>query len=358
MLSHVIGGITGWAADRPFYGAFLAVDLFFVLSGFVLSKLLLAEKYGFRAFFWMRFWRLWPLHVATILLCIVVYELNRSVGHYAPPDVMFSDIPLILENAAFLMTLGIVDVAVINDPSWSIGIEFWLSALLLPLLIRGSLAVLLAIIVAAYLFIAIHAHGLMAIGAVYPFVSLGVLKGIAGMSLGVAICKVEEPLNSKLENMDVQWYAALISVSFAFTAAAIVWQNNSLLNFAVIVAIIPVLAARSFSRLRSINGFLSSKPLVWLGTISFSLYLVHTPVLVLLDVPTVARSLGGVNAAIFLSVACILAGAAVHYFFEKPVARIVKGFGRKATGGDLIGAATRPSPKEGERPLDPTPSNA
>ncbi|OHV77124.1 acyltransferase [Rhizobium sp. LCM 4573] len=101
LLSHIAGGITGWTSDRLFRGAFLAVDLFFVLSGFVLARVLVSEKYGLKSFFWMRFWRLWPLHMATILLSLIVFELNRSIGQYAPPDGSFSDVALVWKTPRF-----------------------------------------------------------------------------------------------------------------------------------------------------------------------------------------------------------------------------------------------------------------
>lgn len=159
-ISHIIGGVTGWAANRAFVGAYLAVDIFFILSGFVLARLLLSKHYSFTSFFWMRFWRLWPLHVAAVLLSIVIYEFNRSLGRYAPPDGSFKDVSLFLENAFFLMTMGIKDIAVINPPSWSIGIEFWSSAILLPFLIRLSPAMLYTLSLLAYLIIAHHNGGL------------------------------------------------------------------------------------------------------------------------------------------------------------------------------------------------------
>ncbi|OHV77123.1 acyltransferase [Rhizobium sp. LCM 4573] len=237
------------------------------------------------------------------------------------------------------MTLGIIDVPVINSPSWSIGIEFWLSALFLPLLVRGRVIVLLILAGAGYLFVADHAHGLMAVQTIYPFVSLGLIKGVAGMALGAAIYKSEIKINALFARLDEQWLAALMVLALAFIASGIIWQGNNLLNFAVILAIVPILARDSFSRVRTANDFLSSKPLVWLGTISFSLYLVHTPMLVLLRVPETAQSLGDVNAAIFLTVVCVIAAAVLHYFFEKPVARAVKNFNSEA-GGASIWAAT------------------
>lgn len=323
VVSHIIGGITAWSATRLFIGAYLAVDIFFILSGFVLARLLYQRNYTHISFFWMRFFRLWPLHVSVIIFCIIVYEFNRYMGRYAPPG-SFKDVSLFLKNSFFLMTMGIEKIPVINPPSWSIGIEFWTSAVLLPMLVRIRPSALYALSVVCYAFIAYNVKGLAPAYTIYSFVSLGLVKGIAGMTLGIAIYKTQKEVYEILRKIDLEWLAALFVFSISYIFVAIIWQKHSPLNFIVIALTIPILNVETFGKVNFVYKLFSSKPLVWLGKISFSLYLIHTPILVLLGVPNIAKRVGDVNAAIFVAMICVGAAALVHYYFEAPVAKAVK----------------------------------
>lgn len=154
--------------------------------------------------------------------------------------------------------------------------------------------------------------------------SLGLLKGIAGMTFGIAIYKNQKVIDTAFNRLDVEWHVAILYLTLIYIATGIIWQTNSLLNFTVILAVVPMLGAQSFARVSTLNVFLSSKPIVWLGTISFSLYLIHTPILVFVDVPRIAKSVGDVNATILISALCLGIAALVHYYFEAPVAGLIK----------------------------------
>jgi len=117
----------GYIAALPLIrNAWLFVDFFFVLSGFVIShayhqKLGNGREIG--AFAWRRFARLWPLHV-TVLGAFVVLELIRFVmtgsgftGERTP--VAF------LANLFLVQSLGIFNGLTWNTPSWSISTEFY-----------------------------------------------------------------------------------------------------------------------------------------------------------------------------------------------------------------------------------------
>ena len=113
--------------------AFLFVDFFFVLSGFVITHSYadrLGTADGVRSFAIRRFGRLWPLHV-VVLTAFVLAESAKAVlaargaSFYAPPFAganLPSTIPL---NLAFLQPFGFTHELTWNPPSWSIGAEFW-----------------------------------------------------------------------------------------------------------------------------------------------------------------------------------------------------------------------------------------
>jgi peptidoglycan/LPS O-acetylase OafA/YrhL len=166
------------------------------MSGFVLTHLLTHQTMTIWGVIAQRFFRLWPLHAAAVILSLVIYYNGKSKGLFYP-NFEFFDPRTLAENFLFLMNLGIVEAQVINAPSWSIGIELWASSLLLPLFVRLSWQTNLAIAVAVYAFIGVTAPNALQAAATYRFLlSWGFLEGVAGMALGCAAYKAE-PLLSK-----------------------------------------------------------------------------------------------------------------------------------------------------------------
>ncbi len=130
MLSHMFGSFMGWPQVRPFSGAYLCVVYFFIMSGFVLTY---AHASGnFFKYVLTRFARLWPLHFLSTMLMVAIYYYNALHGGYVSSPDVFS-ISVILKNILFLHGLYWHDFKLVNEPSWSISIEFWVS-LLIPLI--------------------------------------------------------------------------------------------------------------------------------------------------------------------------------------------------------------------------------
>jgi peptidoglycan/LPS O-acetylase OafA/YrhL len=100
-----------------------AVDMFFVLSGFLITYLLFVEKkktgtIDLRKFYLRRIFRIWPIYYLSILISIaLVYfkivpspdQLLFSVGLYA----------FLAANVAFVLNIAISSIT----PLWSVGVE-------------------------------------------------------------------------------------------------------------------------------------------------------------------------------------------------------------------------------------------
>jgi peptidoglycan/LPS O-acetylase OafA/YrhL len=113
--------------------AYLFVDFFFVLSGFVITHSYtdrLGTLEGLGSFAIRRFGRLWPLHV-VVLLAFVMAESAKAVlaargaSFYIPPFTGPSSLDTIPINLAFGQSFGIMQQLTWNPPSWSICAEFW-----------------------------------------------------------------------------------------------------------------------------------------------------------------------------------------------------------------------------------------
>lgn len=123
-------GGRGHLGDLVFFkNSYLAVDFFFVLSGFVIAlnyqeKLL--KKFPLKNFVWLRLGRLYPLHL-VMLLCFLVMELLKFVVPLDEP-------PFANEHKSFesfighlflVQGMGLFNVSTWNSPSWSISVEFF-----------------------------------------------------------------------------------------------------------------------------------------------------------------------------------------------------------------------------------------
>ena len=117
----------GYIAALPLIrNAWLSVDFFFVLSGFVIThaysqKLRSGQEVG--TFALRRFARLWPLHV-VVLGAFVVLESIRFVA--TGNGFTGERTPLaLLANLFLVQSLGIYNMLTWNTPSWSISTEFY-----------------------------------------------------------------------------------------------------------------------------------------------------------------------------------------------------------------------------------------
>ena len=114
--------------------AWLFVDFFFVLSGFVIAHAYgehLAKAAEIKAFAIRRFGRLWPLHVAMLLALIGLELAHLAIAHWHPiageraaftadrsPYAIFT-------NLILIQSMGLHPYETWNGPAWSISAEFY-----------------------------------------------------------------------------------------------------------------------------------------------------------------------------------------------------------------------------------------
>jgi peptidoglycan/LPS O-acetylase OafA/YrhL len=301
---------------------YLGVELFFVLSGFILSHVYLeafgAGSFRYRDFLWARLARIYPVHLATLvalgLLATAAAVLGLNTGDQVTT---WSSLPAQL---TLTQAWGLGQAGGWNHPSWSISAEWFaylafpaFGLVVWPLRDRPKLAVLLAM-------------GL-----------------VIGLSLGF-----EKVAGFPLSEATTAWGALRIIPCFALGCAVwLLWRSNlvcsprvavgGLAASILVIGICTLLAAPdwltvcvfgflilSLGALASTGSRLLTAPLwVYLGEISFAVYMVCIPWQLVFE--HVARKVlvlpdGALPPALWaaLYVGVLPAAMVLHHLVERP----------------------------------------
>ncbi|MFC6684497.1 acyltransferase family protein [Marinobacter koreensis] len=140
--SHSFGHILGWQDSySPIKNGAYAVDVFFILSGIVLYH---AYKHRFdeserpiKNFVLVRFFRLWPTHIVTLVLVFVAFLLTQGI--LLPGWVkVHNSVKGVALDSALLSSLGLFgNYGSVNQPSWSISVEMWAGSLVMLAFFRS-----------------------------------------------------------------------------------------------------------------------------------------------------------------------------------------------------------------------------
>ncbi|VWB70987.1 acyltransferase family protein [Burkholderia lata] len=319
---HFFGSAAGWT-HFPFANADLAVDFFFMLSGFVLCHVYergLREKtISVARFLSHRFVRMYPLHIASMIAMGVVDRLYWGRLPYVDGVVWTG-----ILNVLLLQSMGVQTQWSWNGASWSISNEFWIGALFLPFVfqrVRTEFVVLAAY--AGYLFLYSSVHTLHSVYPTLPGgVSIGMVRSFSGILLGVAIYRLAmASVSTPVDPFRFRRVAAIVE-TLLFTAIVYViyGEDRGKIEFETLAAM-PFLI---FSVSRSGSVFaraLSSRPMQWLGEISYSVYLVHFP-LITLGVYLGMMKIVNPYVRFLIFVTIVLAVSTLVYrYFERPIYR-------------------------------------
>ena len=261
-------------------GSFLFVDFFFVLSGFVIAHSC-TEKVGtgqgLTKFMVTRFGRLFPLH-ALMLAAFVAFEMLRwaipSLSGGEPPFAAAFSLDTLPANLALLHGLGIHDHLSWNAPSWSISTElfayvfFGLAVLLLG---KKSLVLFSLAVIAGPLILFKYSPDFM--DATYD---LGLVRCLYGFSAGVLThALLAGKIDSGPKTREALWTWTFAELTII--GAVILFVSTAAVNAGGLLA--PLLFALAVALFAHEGGYVSrlmkTRPLLLLGTISYSLYLTH-----------------------------------------------------------------------------------
>jgi peptidoglycan/LPS O-acetylase OafA/YrhL len=356
--NNPVRGLLGNVVDH----GYLAVDLFFVLSGFVMS---LSYKQLFESgsslahyatFLIRRLARIYPLYFVTTVLITVLAVSGIDHHHISTNGLAL----LLFFNLTLVDSWGFAGS--LNGPAWSISTEFG-AYLVFPLLLsvlakRGRITALGAglLCLGAVNFVAMLASptpGTPRQGPLDVYWARSVwplVRCIAEFSIGILTYRIAS-------NVRVRSWAQRADVGYLISAAIVglvlIPQSD-----VFIVALLPGLIVSLACGTGGVAAFFGSAAMVFLGEISYAVYLLHWPMLRVQQAvyAVLARHLPHTIAAVaaslvFLAV-LITVSWLVYRSFERPCRRFGRRFERLiglqeralVVASESVGARTLVSP--------------
>lgn len=326
---------------------YLSVDLFFVLSGFVMAHVygqsLESGAFRFRTFLWHRFARIYPLYI-IVTLAIVLRDYTKT-------SQLDADGATLASNMVMLQTLGAWSS--INAPAWSVSAEM-VAYLLFPII--GVLSLKSSRIVALCAgVVAIGAILAMTIAASFHEIGLpistglldlfyepyGIIRCLAGFTLGQLAWRLHnDPRIAAFASKNV------VQIAIAMLVVLAVTQIQA--DFTIYLLIIGLILCLSTDR-GILSAFFGSPPIYFLGVVSFAVYLTHFRAFgIWTSVENMLEGYGTTAANLVATIVSCLFVIAIswllHIAIEKPCRQLLRSLGSRKprTVPVATGVGTRP----------------
>jgi peptidoglycan/LPS O-acetylase OafA/YrhL len=296
------------------------VTLFFVLSGYLITTLLLREearfgKVDFRAFYVRRTFRIYPLYLGVIALyCVLILGLGMEA---ARRGLWIENLPYIVWFPEHLPYFRTTDVYPPFSGAWSIGIEekfylVWpvLGFALIAKWKRARIPVLASI--AAASFVTGFSDDLVYL-APYQHLAFGAIAAVLlhRERTYAAVATLGRP--------PVLLAVASVALALQFTTGTAVYIYGDL--YGVHGLVLALLVAGLVTTRAPGVAWLSSRPMAFLAAISYTFYLVHGFVVngVEMIVPAEWGRPGSLLAAALALTLAIYVSWIIHRWYEEPL---------------------------------------
>lgn len=325
--------IPGTAALAPqVQGGYLGVEVFFVLSGFIIAYNYADRFERFRGrtygnFLLARFGRIYPVHLVTLVI-VAVLVVAASVAHvtlsaaakYTPWDF----------GANVLMLQAISPFEAVNGPAWSICCEaaaylaFPGLALLLPRLRTAAAglgaAAATAVVGAAAMFLLATSTDGSPTGAVLWF------RILFEFSCGALLFAGWRRLRARRGR---GWDVVAVAAGLALLTALAAFPAGSALSL-LLLPLIALFVLGCASSVGFLARFLSSRFMRWGGRISYSVYMTHFIVLMIVGKILPWDHFAGSSLLVRLAVmvgyyaVVVAVGAGMYHLVEEPARKQIR----------------------------------
>jgi peptidoglycan/LPS O-acetylase OafA/YrhL len=332
---------------------YLFVDLFFVLSGFVICGAYsprMKTMGEFQSFLIRRIGRLLPLLIASTIIYLLAANLivlakqiaysSGYAGALRHPGAREYLIPGIFEITSVLtMThgMGVFDRLILNTPSWSISTEFYtyllFAAVCLLLNGRIRLAAFALLSIAGFAittFASANIHDCLRIGGclsvTYDF---GFPRTVFSFFLGALTFHISRAVRV---NVNVLQIVGAVALAAAFLLVDTYYTLAFAFPFVFALLIVSVCNDRGW-----MAGILTSRPFQVLGERSYSIYLMHVPLAMFFEnfAGRVQGVIGNTLLLLLYVTTLIIISGWTYRFIEDPFRSM---FNRIATGSRVLRA--------------------
>ena len=335
----VLGHNLGWVW---FKGGFFGVDMFFALSGFLITTLLLEEhmrcgSISLKGFFRRRLRRLYPVLVALVLVSLVsVVVLHPSVTLQRLTLVAISVLAY-FSNYVFAADSQSWTGGMLHTWSLAVEVHFYiLWAFIVRAVTRRhglNLRILCSIAVGTATASALWRATVWGLSHNKNWPYGGTDARLDAIFLGVAAAIIRLQYLRNPEAVRVRpmgrWAVRRLELVCIMGIVALIYTTGqsswvpylggfTLVGAATAILILTTLMSEHSLAARAVN----TKLMAWLGTVSYSIYIWHVPVGKML-VSSKLQALGfpWLLSEIMRAAACILVGAVSYYFLERAFMR-------------------------------------
>jgi len=322
----VVFHMSGAFAPFSMPGGYLAVDLFFMMSGVVLSHAYEARfdaGMGTLGFMRARLIRLYPLYLLGTLLGITVTVaslLGRNSQHWDPSSIFQAALLALLILPDFLAS-PVNEMFPLNIPSWSLFFELLVNLLFVfswPLLTSRRL-VAVSVLTGSALGLAIVHTGNVDQGSTASSFAVGVVRTVFGFCVGILIARQTRREPRAESNLQVLAIVSAVSIALAGRPAG---EARAIWDAACVLAVFPLLVYCATlvdprPRLRRVATYL--------GVTSYAVYVLHSPLASILN--STGRHFRAGPGAPYTGVAVLfvlLTGCwLVDLYFDVPIRRLL-----------------------------------
>lgn len=303
------------------FGANL-VDFFFVISGFIFSYVymnkIVNKTVSAKEFSIFRFSRLYPLHFIT-LITVALLQYIRFLGGWDPFQYPNNDVYHFILNVFFIQFGWFESGFSFNGPSWSLAAEIVAYVLFFIILSKFGKN---KRYIYFYVFLIFLGMYINKTNLNYPLLNTNMSRVFIGFFIGCIVYILNEKVEkSKIKNRIICGVAILLGI-VVFNAITFGHKTLGNWTFVYTVFIYPSIIVLALN-IGILTRILRIKPLLFLGNLSYSMYLWHFPVQITIKTLDDAFKLNINYSSKWIFVIFVLTTIAVstvsYYFVEKPL---------------------------------------